>query len=284
MEKNSTRKKRAGSYSEALLTRFKELYENTPNDQLDVILHKEFPQETKNRKGFGPWRSLAHRLNLRKGSAKAMDEIVVNVIPSTPDVEVPSTITFGKIGYPVALLRSIGVALQHGEPLGGAYRNLAKEFGIIADNKHIPSLTNFFRMRFNATIPQFKGMPTQQIEETLQKELRVELVRRLRNDKWRDSAIIEKSAELFPEMEPLQLEEVRRIKNFWRAGKRERTGKRGRPRLDTDIVQAPVVRNLAKKDDLCTFSINGPTLNYTEKVPLAKAKNILKIVLTEDNK
>jgi hypothetical protein len=124
----------------------------------------------------------------------------------------------------------------------------------------------------------FYNMPVEKIDLALQKEQRVELVRILKNEKWRDLAIIEKSADLFPDLDPLTLKDIQHIRNFWRVGKKET-----RRKAVSNVESVPTVKSLAKMTDSYILSIVGPLLKHEETVTLAKARTILRTVLTEGN-
>jgi len=296
MQKRNARKKGPKEYSEKFLKRFDALYPKFSTEELGPILRKEFPEETKNRsKESGVWRSLANRRGIyrkgKKGNGAIVEDVVnISINPSTPDVELPTCITLGKYAYPIDLLRAIAQGIAAGASVGDAYETAAKQFNTIVDKSRISSLTNFFRLRFNTNLSQFSKVPLEKIDITLQKAQRVELVRSLKKEKWRDLAIIEKSADLFPDLDPLTLEEVNKIRNFWHLGRKENTRKKT-PSSFSDLSGAlgplegtiVAVKSLAKNEDSYMLSIVGPLLQYRETVKLAKAKEILKIILLEDN-
>lgn len=279
MEKGNPRK--TSGYSEAFLKRFQEIYASTPTVELDKILRQEFPEDTKGRSiNPGIWNSLAHRCGLKKGNTQKMeDTISIEINPSTPDVEIPRAITFGKVAYPVELLKFMADKLHQGVGLTNAFNEATNKFNAVVDPKCIPPLGNFFRLRFKTTLSDFSSLSTESIGNTLLQEQRIELVRKLRNEKWRDLAIIEKTAELFPDLRPLTLDQIRGIRNFWRAVKGG--AKKREYHRDPEVEKAPVARSLVKLDEY-TLAISGPKLQYNETVTFARAKAILKTVLTED--
>jgi hypothetical protein len=290
MEKGHARQKGPRGYSEEFLKRFDRIYTEYSVAELDSLLRKEFPEETKGRSTrLDMWRSLAHRRGLHrarkiKGKANIMEDIVsVSINPSTPNVDIPNSISLGKYAYPIDLLRAIVQGMADGMSLRVAYEEAAKKLNTIVEKKHLPSLSNFIRLRFDTNLKEFHKIPTAKIEIILQRQQRIELVRLLKKDKWRDLAIIEKTAELFPDLDPLALEEINKIRNFWRIGRKESKRKTLLSASPQD-EQIPVVRSLAKVDDSYTLSIVGPLLRYYETVKLAKAKEILKIILTENEK
>jgi hypothetical protein len=165
--------------------------------------------------------------------------------------------------------------------VGNAYEIAAKQFNTIVDKNRVSSLTNFFRLRFATKLSDFSKIPVEKIDIILQKSQRTELVRFLKKEKWRDLAIIEKSADLFPDLDPLTLDEINKIRNFWHFGRKESTKKKVSSLLPEEgTIMA--VKSLAKVEDSYMLSIVGPLLQYRETMKLAKAKAILKIILSED--
>jgi hypothetical protein len=288
MAKDSTRKAPRSCYSKAFLERFDELYGALTTVELDKLLRYEFKEELKTRsKSPRIWESLAYRRHLTKAQRAQREgtpmsepeQLTMAITPSTPDVEIPNSITFGRCSFPAAVLEATARGLVQGEKLNDAYENAATDLGTVINHDSLPALGNFFRLRFKKNIKEFTSLSDEYITTTIHSELRSELVRQLHQDKWRDAAIIEKTAELFPSLEPLDQDEIKKIGNFWRRGK----GSKIRRKHDAAAEQTPTSRSLAKKvDNTYTLSIAGPLLQYQETVDLAKAKSILRVILTEE--
>lgn len=287
MAKDSTRKAPASRYSEAFLERFDQIYGTLTLEELDKLLRYEFRQELKEKsKSPRIWESLAYRRNLtnkhKRSEETTMQEpeqLTMAITPSTPDVAIPTSITFGRCSFPATVLEATARGLVQGEKLNNAYENAAEDLGTVINRDSLPALGNFFRIRFKKNIKEFPSLSEDYVAATIRSELRSELVRQLHQDKWRDAAIIEKTAELFPDLDPLDQDEIKRIGNFWRRGK----GSKIKRKNDIAAEQTLTSRSLVKKvENTYTLSIVGPLLQYQETVDLAKAKSILRVILTEE--
>jgi hypothetical protein len=176
------------------------------------------------------------------------------------------------------VLQATAQGIIKGATLNAAYEKAATDLGTVINRNSLPALANFFRLRFKKNLKEFPSISDEEVTTTIYSELRAELVRQLHQEKWRDAAIIEKTAELFPDLEPLDQDGIKRIGNFWRRGKGSKIIRRSEA-----VEQVPTGKSLVKKENNSyTLSIAGPLLQYQETVDLAKAKSILRVILTEE--
>lgn len=270
------------SFSDEVIQRFLTLYKKLPTSDAIAILEKEFPAVAKKRKPRKYWTQVAFRNGVKKLAEEEPvreDQMELpDVAPSTPAVEIPDHIVFGSAKIPLEALRYYRDQIVKDElSRVQIVANIRQRFPTLADAPE-SSLPNFFHLRFGAkTKADLADMSAEEFENQLMIQHRNQLVFDLHDQKWRDSAIAEKTAELFPELEPIHPTEIKPLVRIRRKTAKARSLRwQKRERKDDGDEE---VRLKEPKVVGYSVKLTGPNMHYAADLTVEQAKNLLKNLL-----
>jgi len=265
-------------FNKELIQKFLELCDTTPVNEAIEILKKEFPEIIKVDKPLKYWNQIANRSKRSRAAAPRpkkpaqMALPVEEIKPTTPDVEVPSYVVFGSNKLPLDAIRYYHTEILHCErSRKDIVQSIRERFPSIAQISD-PTIPNFFTLRFGSCkLSVLSKIGKEELERMLQMQSRNQLVTELYAQKWRDSAIAEKAAELFPSLEPISTSEIKEITTH-----RIRANKISRQTRKENRIGEP--REIKK---VTTWSVKllGPNMHYEMDLTPDQAKDLLKKLL-----
>lgn len=275
----------APAYSQEVYDRFLELYPKL--ETLDCIaqLAKEFPAVRNNCKPRPYWNKLALRYGMKrnklpkpeKGKAEqevesASEPVEMEIKVDNPSVALPDTIIFGAKKYPVAAIRAFRAGLIANLSLRDAMEQVRKKHPEVGDISE-SVISNFFRLRLGLTSRlDMTAISDEKFEELLRQQIRNYVICSLYEQKWRESAIVEKVVEMFPDLAAPAPEMIKHLVSHRRT--KVRYKKRDKK------IQANAEKPIEKVRRSGYFvQLKGPKINYEDELTEPAAKSLLKTLL-----
>lgn len=266
-------------FPKEVIQRFFALYRTMQADEAIEILKKEFPEVAKADKPLKYWTQIANRNGIRKKPLPKPAQMalpVEEITPTTPEVPIPEYIVFGSTKLPLDAIRYYRDEVMRCErSRGEIVQSVRERFPSIA---HIPDTTipNFFTLRFGSCNRMaLSKIGEDELNHQLQMQSRNQLVLELHAQKWRDSAIVEKAAELFPNLEPISAPEVKTIVDHRAVTARARAARKTRK----EVSQEPREPKEPRKITAHSVKLLGPNMHYDADLTPEQAKDLLKTLL-----
>jgi hypothetical protein len=276
-----------------VIQRFLALYVEKPTNLALEQLAKEFPAVAKAGKPVRYWNQIAWRCGIKKkelGSfpvapePKAQTRLpLVELLPESepeirinnPDVAVPNHFIFGGFKIPLAAIREYRDALLGDSSAASVSRRLRERFPSMTSTPE-NIFTTFFKLRLGlSTRTEIVEIVEEDFDHAIVLQLRKQLVMDLFAQKWREAAIVEKTVELFPDIEPLETSEVKTLVSHRRQTRNAHQARR-RPQNNDEAPKEPCARKVT------SYSVRlvGPDLNYSAELSSREqAKTMLKALL-----
>jgi hypothetical protein len=276
-------------FTEEVIQRFLALYVEKPTNLALEQLAKEFSAVAKAGKPVRYWNQIAWRCGIKKkelGSfpvapePKAQTQLPLVPEPEirikNPDVAIPDYFIFGGFKIPLAAIREYRDALLGESSAASISRRLRERFPSMASTPENIFAT-FFKLRLGlSNRTEVIEITEEDFDHTIALQLRKQLVINLFAQKWREAAIVEKTVELFPDIEPLETSEVKTLVSHRRQTRNANQARRRPQNNEAQPLKEPCERKVA------TYSIRlvGPDLNYSAELSSREqAKTMLKALL-----
>lgn len=276
-------------FTSEVIQRFLALYVEKPTSLALEQLAKEFPAVAKAGKPVRYWNQVAWRCGVKKtelGSfpvalePKAQTQLPLVPEPeiriSNPDVATPDYFIFGGFKIPLAAIREYRNALRGDSSAASIARRLCERFPSMASTPE-NAFANFCKLRLGLSgRTEIVTAKDDDFDHAISLQLRKQLVMDLFAQKWRDAAIVEKTVELFPDLEPLEASEVKVLVDHRRQTIKARQSRR-RYRQE-EGGEPPEIRE--PKVTAYSVRLVGPDLNYSAELSSREqAKTMLKALL-----
>jgi len=279
-------------FTSEVMQRFLVLYQERPTKEAIEQLEKEFPAVMRAGKPRKYWTQVALRYGIKKtelGSFPVAPEPQPKLeqaqLPlaefkiSNPDVKIPDHIIFGGWQLSVLAIREYKDALLEDASAASIVRRLRERYPSLGQAPDT-AFANFFKLRLGLTgREEIVEASEETFEQAMKLQLRKQLVMDLFAQKWREAAIVEKSAELFPDLEPIEISEIKAMVTHRRQTSKARQSKRRYVRNDPTEPASP---KEPREPKVTNYSVKliGPDLHYTAELSSREqAKNMLKALL-----